>query len=285
MSEDTAAPPPPRPDPWATTDPREALRDNNAGRIVSMTPGMTQGPGGAYPANMVDFCGHDENYVPDVRFTGQKAMVLRSATQHVHNGGSGGICEPIGHAPQVRAGGSPVIRHGDAFWMDNRKTVGEAQFVRDTATYPPPKDIDPIAGSLQMVMSDAVFRSSGSSAAGTSTSNLLQNVRSPSSGSGALQFSAPPGQQAPPAAPPQTTATPGAANGGSSNGSGSSQQPSPRARVRMGAMATVAEPFCRSGSGAQDARRSDRKQHQPKGDPKSADWQLGKRSAAPDANG
>ena len=110
---------------------------------------------------MVDFCGHDENYVPDVRFTGQKAMVLRSATQHVHNGGSGGICEPIGHAPQVRAGGSPVIRHGDAFWMDNRKTVGEAQFVRDTATYPAPKDNDPIPGSLAGATTLAFLQRSG----------------------------------------------------------------------------------------------------------------------------
>ena len=107
MSDDTGAPPPPRPDPWATTAPREALRDNNAARIVSMTPGMTQGPGGAYPANMVDFCGHDENYVQDVRFTGQEAMVLRSKTQHVHNGGSGGVCEPIGHAPRSAPAAPP----------------------------------------------------------------------------------------------------------------------------------------------------------------------------------
>ena len=155
MSEDTGAPPPPRPDPWATTAPREALRDNNAARIVSMTPGMTQGPGGAYLPNMVDFCGYDENYVPDVRFTGQKAMVLRSATQHVHNGGSGGICEPIGHAAQVRAGGSPVIRHGDMFWMDNRKTVGEATFVRDTASYAAPPDDDPFPGSMRLVRSSS----------------------------------------------------------------------------------------------------------------------------------
>ncbi len=159
MSDDTGAPPPPRPDPWATTAPREALRDNNAARIVSMTPGMTQGPGGAYPANMVDFCGHDENYVQDVRFTGQKAMVLRSKTQHVHNGGSGGVCEPIGHAPQVRAGGSPVIRHGDMFWMDNRKTVGEATFVRDTASYPAPEDKDPIPGSAKTLPGSAATAS------------------------------------------------------------------------------------------------------------------------------
>ncbi|WP_274354468.1 hypothetical protein, partial [Roseinatronobacter alkalisoli] len=53
----------------------------------------------------------------------------------------------------MRAEGSPVIRHLDRFWMNNRNTVGEAIFVRDTATYAPPEDDDPLPGSL--VMSDA----------------------------------------------------------------------------------------------------------------------------------
>ncbi|MDD7973484.1 PAAR-like domain-containing protein [Roseinatronobacter alkalisoli] len=72
----------------------------------------------------------------------------------VVSGTVGGICEPIGHAAQVRAEGSPVIRHLDRFWMNNRNTVGEAIFVRDTATYAPPEDDDPLPGSL--VMSDAM---------------------------------------------------------------------------------------------------------------------------------
>ncbi|MDD7973675.1 hypothetical protein [Roseinatronobacter alkalisoli] len=38
--------------------------------------------------------------------------------------------------------------------MNNRNTVGEAIFVRDTATYAPPEDDDPLPGSL--VMSDAM---------------------------------------------------------------------------------------------------------------------------------
>lgn len=193
----TAAIAPPRPNPWTTTDPREALRDTNAARIISMTPGMTAGPGGDYPANMVDFCGHDENYVQDVRFTGQKAMVLRSLTQHVHNGGSGGVCEPIGHALQVRAGGSAVIRHGDGFYMDDRKTVGEAQFVRNTASYPPPQDADPLPGSVATTM------------AADSNVHLAQYAPG-ASAPGATRFAPSPGLSPPttaPASPPSTAPT------------------------------------------------------------------------------
>ncbi len=60
----------------------------------------------------------------------------------------GGISEPIGHAAQVRAEGSPVIRHLDRFWMNNRNTVGEAIFLRDTRAYLAPEDDDPVPGSL-----------------------------------------------------------------------------------------------------------------------------------------
>ncbi|MDO5704522.1 MAG: DUF4150 domain-containing protein, partial [Paracoccus sp. (in: a-proteobacteria)] len=111
---------------------------------------------------MVDFCGHDEGYTPSVRFTGQKAMVMRSHTSHVHgdeagrgggvvSGTVGGISEPITHAAHVRAEGSHVIRHLDRFWMNNRNTVGEAVFVRDTGAYPAPKDDDPLPGSIRFV--------------------------------------------------------------------------------------------------------------------------------------
>ena len=113
------------------------------------------------PYMIYDTCEHDANYTPSVRFTGQKAMVLRSHMTHVHgdepgvgkgvkSGTVGGISEPIGHAAQVRAEGSPVIRHLDRFHMNNRNTVGEAIFLRDTATYPAPEDDDPVPGSLQL---------------------------------------------------------------------------------------------------------------------------------------
>ncbi len=165
-----SGPTPPRPDPWATTAPQEGLRDNDQARIVSLAPSINLTPRGnvmvPLPYNLVDYAGHDESYTPTVRFTSQRAMVLRSFTQHVHgdeqgtgggvkSGTHGGICEPIGHAPQVLAEGSPVIRHLDRFWMNNRNTVGEAVFVRDTATYAAPPDRDPIPGSAPTVRSEA----------------------------------------------------------------------------------------------------------------------------------
>ncbi len=117
---------------------------------------------------IVDFCGHDQGYTPSVRFTSQKAMVLRSHTTDVHgdapgvgkgvkSGTVGGICEPIGHASNVRAEGSPVIRHLDRFHMNNRNTVGEAIFVRDLGIYPraqgrrSPAGVDPACRGIRQL--------------------------------------------------------------------------------------------------------------------------------------
>jgi hypothetical protein len=112
------------------------------------------------PYPIVDYADHFDGYAHTVRFTGQKAMVLRSRTTHVHGdeaGTAGGvrsgthwdITEPIGHAPQVRAEGSPVIRHLDRFWMNRRNTVGEAVYVKDQQARQAPKDTDPVPGSLR----------------------------------------------------------------------------------------------------------------------------------------
>ena len=159
--------PPPRPDPWRTTQPREAMRDTDHARIVSLAPSVNLTPIGGemvpIPYNLVDIAGHDGSYTPTVCFTGQKAMTMKSFTEHVHgdeagtgggakSGTHGGICEPIEHAAMVRSDGSPVIRHLDQCWMNNRNTVGETQFVRDTAAYPPAKDTDPIPGSARTIL-------------------------------------------------------------------------------------------------------------------------------------
>lgn len=154
------------PSPWTTKTPREGLRDIDEARIVSLAPDVCLTPVGSsvvpIPYPVVDFCGHDKNYTPSVHFTGKRAMVMRSCTTHVHGDAPGvrkgvksgtveSICEPIGYADQVRAEGSHVIRHLDRFWMNNRNTVGEAIFVRGTKTYDPPKDDDPVPGSLRAV--------------------------------------------------------------------------------------------------------------------------------------
>ncbi|MES5097861.1 DUF4150 domain-containing protein [Agrobacterium sp. BA1120] len=154
------------PAPWTTKKPREGLRDIDEARIVSLAPDVCLTPVGSsvvpIPYPVVDFCGHDKNYTPSVRFTGKKAMVMRSCTTHVHGDAPGvrkgvksgtveSICEPIGHADHVRAEGSHVIRHLDRFWMNNRNTQGEAIFVRGTKTFDPPLDDDHVPGSLRAV--------------------------------------------------------------------------------------------------------------------------------------
>ncbi len=160
------------PAPWTTSRPLEGLRDLDAARIVSLSPDVCLTPVGSsvvpIPYPVVDYCGHDQSYTPSVRFTRKKAMVMRSCTTHVHGDAPGvkkgvksgtveGICEPIGHAAEVRAEGSNVIRHLDRFWMNNKNTQGEAIFVRDTKTFAAPADDDPIPGSLRWTSSGAIM--------------------------------------------------------------------------------------------------------------------------------
>lgn len=94
------------PAPWTTSQPREGLRDTDKARVISLAPDVCRSPGAPVPYPVVDFCGHDQNYTPSVRFTGQKAMVMRSNTSHVHGDEPGigkgiksktvgGISEPI----------------------------------------------------------------------------------------------------------------------------------------------------------------------------------------------
>lgn len=159
--------PPGYPDTWTTSLPKEGLRDEAEARIISLSPDVCLTPVGnsvvPIPYPVIDNCGDDQGYTPTVRFTRQKAMVLRSNTTCVHgdapgsrkgvkSGTVGDICEPIGHAAQVRAEGSPVVRHLDRFHMNKQNTVGEAIFVRNLSTYEAPLDDDPLPGSL--VLSD-----------------------------------------------------------------------------------------------------------------------------------
>lgn len=163
ISEDNYIGEPGYPAPWTTSAPREGLRDTDQARIISLAPDVCRSPGTPVPYPVVDFCGHDQNYTASVRFTGQKAMVMRSNTSHVHgdepgigkgikSNTVGGISEPITHAANVRAEGSHVIRHLDRFYMNNRNTIGEALFVRDTRTFAAPQNDDPLPGSMASTM-------------------------------------------------------------------------------------------------------------------------------------
>lgn len=153
------------PGPYATKRPLEGLRDTDEARIVCLAPDVCLKQVGSsvvpVPFQIHDLCGHDENYTPSVRFTGQKAMVMRSRTSHCHGDAEGDrlgivsgtiedVSEPITNAGRVRAEGSEVITHLDTFKMNNGNTVGEAQFVRGTRTYEPPEDDDPVPGSLRL---------------------------------------------------------------------------------------------------------------------------------------
>lgn len=199
------------PAPWTTGTPREGLRDSDQARIISLAPDVCRSPSVPVPYPVVDFCGHDEGYTSTVRFTGQKAMVMRSRTSHVHgdeagtgkgivSGTVGGVSEPIGHAAQVRAEGSLVIRHLDRFHMNNRNTVGEAVFVRDTRSYPAPEDDDPLPGSIRLADGSGSWTQHAQGAAGGGAAARLPQTAAPGS--------APQARAAPrpaPAPPPRPT--------------------------------------------------------------------------------
>ena len=129
------------------TKPPEGVNDHDEARVVSIAPDVCLTPVGntmvPIPYNIYDLHGHDDNYTPSVRLRGFAAMVLRSCTTHVHgdeagtgggvkSGTHGGICEPIGHEPTVRSEGSPVIRHDDLCWMNNKNTIGKCVLVKST---------------------------------------------------------------------------------------------------------------------------------------------------------
>ncbi len=211
----TEAGAPQYPAPWATKKPLEALRDTDQARIICLAPNVCLTPVGnqmvPVPYMIHDLVGHDETFTPSVRFTGQKAMVMRSHTQHCHgdeagtgggikSGTHGGICEPIGHADQVRAEGSHVIGHQDRFWMNNRNTQGEAIFVRDIKSYEAPKDTDPVPGSLRRVGADQARADEGRVVSDASPEPLVANAQY-ADASNAVRTSAMPSPAAPAPAP------------------------------------------------------------------------------------
>ncbi|MGH0004675.1 DUF4150 domain-containing protein [Pseudovibrio ascidiaceicola] len=138
------------PDAYWTSTPKEAIRDNGKPIIYSTTPDVCKTPIGSstppIPYSIVAYPKDHANYTKTVKFTKQKVMVLRSNTtcctgdergsaKGVKSGTVGDICEPIDHSINVRAEGSPIIRHGDKFHMNNKNTIGVVEWVEDTTTH------------------------------------------------------------------------------------------------------------------------------------------------------
>ena len=165
--------PPGRPDPWTTDTVRESLRDDGRGRIVCLAPDVClTGPDKIPTPYMVsDRCDHLVDYSKEVFHNGRRVLLYNgpggasSLTQHVEGDEAGdgggvksgtnrGVCEPIDHAANYRIEGRYVVRHLDKFWMNNRNTIGEAQFQRDMQAYAAPPDDDPLPGSLRWVARD-----------------------------------------------------------------------------------------------------------------------------------
>jgi hypothetical protein len=140
------------PDAHWTSTPKEAIRDNLKPIVFSLTPDVCKTPIGSatppIPYGIVAYPDEaaTDTYAQTVRFTGQHAMLLRSNTTCCHgdepgtakgvkSGTVGDICEPLDHSATVRAEGSPLIRHGDKYYMNKRNTFGQVQWIEVTETY------------------------------------------------------------------------------------------------------------------------------------------------------
>ncbi|WP_310621599.1 DUF4150 domain-containing protein [Flexibacterium corallicola] len=136
---------------WTTT-PLEGIRDSSEPIVLSTTPDVAKTPRGSSTppipystsANPAD----DLSYTPSVRMTGMKTMVLRSditVTKGAEQGTAKGvvsgtindITEPRGHSATVNAEGSPIIRHFDPFYMNNKNNHGEVTFIKSTEIVTP----------------------------------------------------------------------------------------------------------------------------------------------------
>ncbi len=151
------------------------MRDVDEAKILSVTPNVCLTPVGnsmlPTPYNIIDYGGHDGVYTPTVTLSGFASMVLLSHSTHVHGDEAGtgggvksgtrsGICEPIQHEPTVRSEGSPMIRHGDICWMNNKNTIGQCQFIRsmDINQLPKPKVPETAADRRKKELEDRVHQ-------------------------------------------------------------------------------------------------------------------------------
>ncbi|WP_180899178.1 DUF4150 domain-containing protein [Martelella soudanensis] len=132
--------------------PRELSRDTGEGILVSTSPDVCLTPVGGtrvpIPYTIVAKQADDANTCPTVRATGKRVHTMGSiitscsgdepgTAKGIKSGTVGDVCHPKEHSATVRAGGKPVIRHDDVWYMNNRNTVGKLAYVKDTSIAPP----------------------------------------------------------------------------------------------------------------------------------------------------
>ncbi|WP_318363727.1 PAAR-like domain-containing protein, partial [Enterobacter sp.] len=115
-------------------------RQDVSWKVISTTPDVCRTPTGnatpPVPYPVAADMGTAVQVVPSVRANGKPVLVLGQSfiprtegdapgtAKGVASGTVGDICEPLAHSTTVKVGQKPVLRHGDAFWMNARNTKG-----------------------------------------------------------------------------------------------------------------------------------------------------------------
>jgi len=125
-------------------DEKEGLREIGEAKIVCKYPDVCKTPPSNQPVpyQIIGFCDTVSNMETSVRMTGQDTFTLKGQVTQVvgDEAGVGGgvvsqvnksVCEPISWCSNVRAGKkNNVVRDKDNFAMNNKNTVGIADFDR-----------------------------------------------------------------------------------------------------------------------------------------------------------
>lgn len=108
--------------------------------VVSVCPDVCKTPMGSatppVPYSVIAYLGDAVQIVPSVKVNGCPVLVLDQSfipytkgdepgvAKGFKSGTVGDICEPLEFSKSVFAGGKPVLRHFDKFWMNARNTTG-----------------------------------------------------------------------------------------------------------------------------------------------------------------
>ncbi|WP_193065867.1 PAAR-like domain-containing protein, partial [Hafnia alvei] len=115
-------------------------RQDGSWTVVSLCPDVCKTPMGCatppIPYSVIAFMGDAVQIVPSVKVNGCPVLVLDQSfipytkgdepgvAKGIKSGTVGDICEPLEFSKTVFAGGKPVLRHFDTFWMNARNTTG-----------------------------------------------------------------------------------------------------------------------------------------------------------------
>ncbi|WP_268989299.1 PAAR-like domain-containing protein [Hafnia alvei] len=115
-------------------------RQDGSWTVVSLCPDVCKTPMGSatppIPYSVIAFMGDAVQIVPSVKVNGCPVLVLDQSfipytkgdepgvAKGIKSGTVGDICEPLEFSKTVFAGGKPVLRHFDTFWMNARNTTG-----------------------------------------------------------------------------------------------------------------------------------------------------------------